>query len=194
MDAIKRFQLVFFSILLLTSCSNLEEMEDSSPQQISEKVKTTLDESSPGDKTVRAPPISVRAGFGAFSKGLLLGGGASFGNWFHLEAVRDVSGIWSCQIIASLQYTNLGGIYRRYDKAGIEGTAPLTLVTLDMNKQFTINSINMTETLSVALQEPFLRERIDTGFTLVITDDSGNREELAVPASYVAGFLLALEE
>ena len=196
MGRFKKFPLVLFWLLTLNliACSNIETIENTSPDLISSEATVSFDDENPDIKTVRGPTISVRESFGKFTTALLLGGGAGFGSAVHLEGTRDNAGLWTLQAIASIQYTNLGGVYRRYDKAGIEGSPPLVLTTVDMEKQFTINSINMTETVSVTLPESLLKEKSSEGFTLIVADDSGNSEQLTVPASYVSGFLLALEK
>ena len=185
---------VFIGVLtfFLFSCSNIDQIESSTPDQITSQVKVT---SAPeGDsKIVTGPLINVRAGFGKFSANLLTGGGAGFGNSLLLEAKGSQEKNWSYRLIASIQYTNLGGVYRHYDKAGIEGAPSLELATLDMNKQITINSINMTETVGISIEKEILTKNLDSGFTLRIADHSNNIEELNVPSSYIKGFIQAVD-
>jgi hypothetical protein len=188
---------VFWCLVLtltVSSCSNIDKIEKASPQQLGDEVRIAYDENNPSIKTVRGSDISVLVSFGKAYTGLLLGGGTSIGSSVHLEAIRNALGVWNYQVVASIQYTNLGGVYRHYDKAGIEGEPPLELVTLGMNKHFTVNSINMTEIVSVNLQEELLKSKANSGFTLIITDGSSNKEELLIPASYVTGFLLTTRE
>jgi hypothetical protein len=184
------FIILFY--LTLTACSNVQQIESASPEELRNKLEVIYEEDHPDSKIVRGPPINVRAGFGEFSKGLLLGGGANFGNSVYLQARQAREAEWLYEAVVSLQYTNLGGVYRHYDRAGIEGAPPLNLVTLDMDKQFTINSINMTETVSIAIPESFLKSKTNAGFSLVIADDSTHSEELLIPASYLKGFLLGV--
>ena len=189
-----RSHTVFIGALtfFLISCSNIDQIESSTPDQIASQVKV-ISEPEGNYKVVTGPLINVRAGFGKFSANLLTGGGAGFGNSLFLEAKGSLEKDWSYRLIASIQYTNLGGVYRHYDKAGIEGAPDLEVVILDMDKQFTINSINMTETLGISIEQEILTNNLTTGFTFRIADSSNNIEELNVPSSYIKGFLQAVE-
>ncbi len=143
---------------------------------------------SDGVTAITAPRISSRASFGAFSKGMLTGG-ADFGNALSLHGQVDAAGTIAHWLVAEVQYTNMGGVYRDYDRAGIAGISELQVSTLAMNRDYTPNSVNMTETLRIDIAEADLRARASEGFTLRLADDDDHVLELPVPASYVAGYL-----
>jgi len=155
------------------------------PEAIAAKVEIVEENDT---AAINAPVISSRASFGEFSKGMLTGG-SDFGNAVSLHGQRDANGVLTHWLRAELQYTNIGGVYRDYDRAGIEGIAALTVTPISNDRHYSLNSVNMTEVIRIDLAETDLRASMNSGFTLRLADDSNHIAELTVPASYVAGYL-----
>ena len=129
-------QIVLITLITLSGCSNVEQIRETTPEQLLVEIKTLNSDTQPGLRLLRAPDINDRAGFGKFSASLLTGGGASFGNLVHLQARETGPAAWDFEFVASIQYTNLGGVYRRYNRASIEGAPELVLTTIDMKNEF----------------------------------------------------------
>ena len=181
-------------VLLLGACASSEvaKYEAVNPEDIAAEVEVTPSGSAGDSYQFKGPAIDVRAGFGDFASGMLRGG-SEFGSSISLQGAYSPASSISHTIVAQLQYTNLLGVYRRYDRAGIDGIDHLNVTTLDTYKQFTPNSVNMTETVGIAISEADLRSRTASGLVLRIATESGNLQELAIPASYISGYLLAVD-
>jgi hypothetical protein len=160
-----------------------------SPAEIADKI--TLEKET--NRTIyKAPRLNTRAGFGEFSAGML-SGGANFSSAIWIEGEKPAGTPGSHWLITEVVYTNLGGIYRDYDRAGIEGIAALKVIPVSKDRHYNINSVNMTEIIKVEIAEAELRTRETSGFVLRLMDDSDNLVEYSVPANYIGGYLRAYD-
>ena len=178
-------------IAALTGCasSGASQYSEQTPASIAAALTLT---DNYGSITLDAPAIQSSVGFGDFSKGMMTGGG-DFGNAVSLHGQQDGQGVLTHWLVAEVRYTNLGAVYREYDRAGIEGVGALTVAPLRSDRTFSVYSVNMTETVRIDIAEADLRARAASGFILRLADDSNNIVEMELPASYVAGYLLRVD-
>lgn len=173
--------------------SDVTTYSGKTPEQIAAEVKI-VNGSALTDPvtTLRAPSIDIRAGYGQFAKGML-SGGSNFGSAVFQEATKNRDNSFTHRLIVRLDYTNLGGIYREYDRAAIAGISKqLSVKPIERHKDITINGVNMTETIAIDLDESTVEKGASTGMLLEVSNASGNLEKLEVPANYTKGYLVAL--
>jgi hypothetical protein len=180
--------------IVLCACASTEVagFAAQTPEEVAAAVAVTQRPEPDGGYDIVAPRISVRAGFSQFATGML-SGGSDFGSAVGLHGASTGAGPVTHRIVAEVQYTNLGGVYRNYDRAGIAGVADLEVVLLDADRHYNINSVNMTETVGIAISDADLRAGAAGGMVLRLSDDSDNLVELTLPASYIAGYLLSVQ-
>ncbi|MCF7981465.1 MAG: hypothetical protein K9K86_05730 [Pseudomonadales bacterium] len=185
--------LIYSLFIVGCASSGVAKYGGAQPEDVASEVRISVGEA-PDLLQFTGPLISERAGFGEFTKGMLKGG-ANFGSQISFEGTQSADLTNVHQIIVQLQYTNLGGVYRRYDRAGIEGLdEQLTVSTLSMDRHYQINSVNMTEAVAITVQEAVLRKlALTSSVVLKLGNASGNIEQLVIPGSYIKGYLLAVD-
>lgn len=179
-------------VLALVGCASSEiaTYDALSSADVAKNVSISRD----SERTVfTAPKINTRASFGEFSKGMMTGG-SNFSSAITLQGEQTPDNVTTHWLYAEVVYTNLGGIYRDYDRAGIEGIAKLNVVPVSMDRHYNINSVNMTEIVKIEIAEAELRAREASGLILRLMDDSDNLIEFNVPPSYIGGYLLSLAD
>jgi len=180
--------------MVLAACasSDVDKFSASSPEMISTAIEVRQSDTVPSLYTFTGPSIDTRAGYGAFAKGMLRGG-SNLGSAVSLSGTQQSDGQVSHRFVAALQYTNLGGVYREYDHAGIDGVENLRVEPVSRKKQYTPNGVIMTETLGVTIEDAALRSISSADLTLQLSNDSGNLETLEIPANYLRAYLLAVD-
>lgn len=180
------------AFLVACASSDVDRFAVADPDSIVTDIAVRPSDSAPGLYTFSGPSIDVRAGYGAFAKGMLRGG-SGLGSAISLHGTQTAPERVEHRIVATLQYTNLGGAYRMYDRAGIEGVDALTVETVDRHKQFTPNGVIMTEMIAVGIGDAVLRSLQDADIILRVGTDSGNLQTLQIPRNYIIAYLRAVD-
>lgn len=179
---------------LFAACasSDIEKYSASSQEDISTLVEVRPNDTSTNLFTFTGPSIKTRTGYGAFAKGMLRGG-SNLGSVVYLQGQQQLDGQVSHRFIVALQYTNLGGVYREYNLANIDGIDNLRVEAVSRNKQYTPNGVIMTETLGVAVEDAALRALSGGDLILQLGNESGNLELLEIPANYLRAYVTAVD-
>ncbi len=185
---------IFGSPILLAACasSDVDKYSGSDPVAISGDIEVRHSETTPDLYVFKGPSIDTRAGYGTFAKGMLRGG-SNLGSSVYLEGSQHTDGKVSHRFVTTIQYTNLGGVYREYNHADVDGVDSLTVEPANRHKQYTVNGVIMTETVAVAIDDAVLRSIGSGNVTLRLSTDSGNLDTVDIPANYLKAYLLAVD-
>ncbi len=180
--------------MLLAACasSDVDKYSGSDPVAISGTIEVLKSEITPDLYVFKGPSIDTRAGYGTFAKGMLRGG-SNLGSSVYLEGSQQADGGVSHRLVTTFQYTNLGGVYREYHHAAVDGVDSLTVEPASRHKQYTVNGVIMTETVAVAIDDAALRSMSSRNLTLRLSTDSGNLDTVEIPANYLRAYLLAVD-
>jgi len=182
---------------LITGCasSGAAKYAAVTPANIAAEVKTSSQQESPNLIIFTGPKIDSRGGFGAFASDLMLSGGATMSTSAFLQGTRAQDLSVAHQIVVTVLYGNLLGVYRDYDRAAIVGIDDALQVNpLRRHKQYTTSGVTMTETVEITISEAVLRGQTATTMVAKLSNVDGNVEQFEIPGSYISGYLLAVEQ
>ena len=175
-------KLLLLSLISLTLIGCASMVVPTNPSEFAERVTTSDSEF---DNAIQFNGYNI---FDMKDMGLLAG--YDYQNYF-LRGWKDkVNGSIRHQLYVSIKYSNMfdSGSWRFYRSASYSNgeQSDITEISTDVS---CYNGCDYTETIGISLSDEFLRDNMDTGFSIRFNAKSGDKNVITISPDYIKGYL-----